>query len=802
MNQVFWNKGKIYFLKKGKLFFEHQIIQQQDKMNFNFIFLVLSLLFLLSSSSLYLSSSSSSSPSALFSSPSSSLIIGVSAAWNINFGTNNILQATADAGGIAGTVCDDNFDIYSARGLCKAMGVNANPGTVWYFTRDGTSTAGTNPSQTTGIPIWLDNLNCSAATSSSASLASQCTFNTSYPQSWSSCAHSEDLGLFCFPWSVELNPATKVLQVRPGMNSDPLLTQVGTVCASSRPPDQATAFALCKLVGFATTATLEYSKAYYATAGSTSPGTPVYLRNINSCPSDTPLAGYTQISLEQCSMEYLPALTGSNTGCVGHTTDVALTCAQQATYRNPANPNWEIDIDSSQTSGNPVKIRPNSTAVWGTICSDRMTKDTATAICRMYNQGAYGNNGLDMGSVYASWTSAAVSRHNTGAGVIYVDELSCAASSTSINSCNYVFSDIGSRRDDCDHTEDTVVFCDQWVFAEEPWTRRLLVKPSPTSSTSGTVCGDGFGLNEARAVCRFLGYTSGIDKVTFSLYGSGTAESGGANPNGRPIYMSSFKCSTDASSIQSCTFQRNADPTALGATQGLANGCAHSFDIKIDCNGTSGTAAPEKASFFTSEIIIAILAPLIIILLCAVFLVVRYFTKEKEENEDNRHVQRSPGSQALSGMSSAFTGRGGAGGRGGIGNNRFNDDDDHDRHHRGGSGARPGNSFAPETIRGGNNNSYVDHDATFRLDRGPPPASPKFETVEMSPRNNHSSSNVRRGGVERPLPPQVGSAAVANPFARTAPPRRQDSPNHTNNNNNSSSSASFGRAYGPQFEDL
>lgn len=723
-------------------------------------------------------------------------------AWEFRFSSTNIIEVRRDAAGIYGTICDDEMTIDRARGLCQSMGVNSNPNAVWYFNRDGTSSAGIDPRPTTGVPIWMVNVSC-PRTATAGNFETQCTMQTNYPQTLTSCSHSEDLGLFCFPWSLSIDPVTKVLFVRPGMNSDPLLTTPGTVCASGgTPPDKQTALSLCKLVGFSSTATLEYSKAYYATPGSTSASTPIYLRNVNSCPTTTPNPGFSQITLEQCSMEYFPALTGANSGCNGHLTDVALTCQQQDVFPHPGNPTWQVDIQSSATSGNPVIVRPNSTAPWGTICSDRMTRDTATAICRMYNGGTIGNGQLDMTRVYASWSTSAAST-KYGSGTIYIDELRCPATSTSMGACQYIYSDVGQRRNDCDHAEDTVVFCDVWQFSEEPGTRRLLVRPTatPNNLQYGTVCGDGFGIDEARAVCRFLGYTDGIDKVNFALYGTGT--NGQTNPNGLPIYWSSVDCPADATTLQQCTFRRNAAPSNLQAKYGLANGCAHTFDIKIDCNGTSGTPAPEAPGLFTSEILIAIFTPLVIILFIVVFLVVRYFTREQARMEDESATNvgnRSPASQALTGFTS-------------IANAPI----------RSASG-----NFGPSETR--RKNGYVDDDAfgiSSSANRLPNKKSstqqqqPNFEVrvadsddddYEMSPRGRGRKKNQRSnggatGGVERPLPPQRGSAAISNPFGRNSSSLAHNHSSYDNNNSgprvisSNHHNRNTGASYSPNFGD-
>eukprot|EP00058_Branchiostoma_floridae_P007725 XP_002593213.1 hypothetical protein BRAFLDRAFT_120139 [Branchiostoma floridae] len=75
----------------------------------------------------------------------------------------------------------------------------------------------------------------------------------------------------------------------------------------------------------------------------------------------------------------------------------------------------------------------------------------------------------------------------------------------------------------------------------------------------GTVCNDGFGWEEARVVCRELGFSN---YYTYTYYGLGSG----------PIWMDDLDCSGSESSLQYCSHN----------DWGIHN-CGHSEDIGVDC---------------------------------------------------------------------------------------------------------------------------------------------------------------------------------------------------------------------------
>ena len=106
--------------------------------------------------------------------------------------------------------------------------------------------------------------------------------------------------------------------------------------------------------------------------------------------------------------------------------------------------------------------------IWGTVCDDRWTAVDAGVVCRQLNYFADGQQ-IYMGAcfqkgliVFPFIQSGAVARTNAyygaGLGPIFLDEVYCIGSETSLLSC--LSYPLGSN--DCQHTEDAGVTCAGW----------------------------------------------------------------------------------------------------------------------------------------------------------------------------------------------------------------------------------------------------------------------------------------------------------------------------------------------------
>ena len=83
----------------------------------------------------------------------------------------------------------------------------------------------------------------------------------------------------------------------------------------------------------------------------------------------------------------------------------------------------------------------------------------------------------------------------------------------------------------------------------------------------GTVCDDGWGIDDANVVCRSLGFSGATEAVSFAGFGQGTGD----------IVLDDVSCSGTESSILDC------GNAGLGI-----NNCAHSEDAGVRCSVIPG----------------------------------------------------------------------------------------------------------------------------------------------------------------------------------------------------------------------
>ena len=93
------------------------------------------------------------------------------------------------------------------------------------------------------------------------------------------------------------------------------------------------------------------------------------------------------------------------------------------------------------------------------------------------------------------------------------------------------------------------------------------VEVSYYNGTWGTVCGSLWGIDEARVVCRQLGFRYALKAYRSAHYGQGTG----------PILLSNVDCSGSESSLLSCKHY------GIGEHY-----CAHSEDNGVRCGNTKG----------------------------------------------------------------------------------------------------------------------------------------------------------------------------------------------------------------------
>lgn len=183
----------------------------------------------------------------------------------------------------------------------------------------------------------------------------------------------------------------------------------------------------------------------------------------------------------------------------------------------------------AQMSEGRVEIKYKGS--WGTVCDDHWTLKEANIVCRS----------LGFGSAAAATKAA---HYGKGVGKIMLDNVRCEGSERTITQCRHH----DWYKTNCDHYEDAGVKC----HAPELQGHQIRLSGGGSISEGrvevfhdgkwGTVCADGWGIEEAMTVCRQLNLGFASQAVIEGNFGGEVL----------PAILSGVQCRVDAISIYNC----------------------------------------------------------------------------------------------------------------------------------------------------------------------------------------------------------------------------------------------------------
>ncbi|XP_049417212.1 scavenger receptor cysteine-rich type 1 protein M130-like isoform X4 [Epinephelus fuscoguttatus] len=348
--------------------------------------------------------------------------------------------------------------------------------------------------------IWLDDVGCSGSERS----LTQCQhrgFGTH------NCGHGEDAGVVCSGVPIRLSGST-MCSGRVEINYNNVW---GTVCDDGW--DLEDAVVVCRELGCGTALNAPHSAHFGAGTGQ------IWLDDVGCSGSER--------SITECQHN------GFGTHNCGHSEDAGVVCS-----------GVPIRLSGSTLCSGRVEINYNN--VWGTVCDDGWDLEDAMVVCRELGCGTALN--------------APHSAHfGAGTGQIWLDDVGCSGSERSITECQHN----GFGTHNCGHSEDAGVVCSGVPIRLSGSTLCSGRIEINYNNVWGTVCDDGWDLEDAMVVCRELGCGTALNAPHSAHFGAGTGQ----------IWLDDVGCSGSERSITEC--QHN----GFGK-----HNCGHSEDAGVVCS--------------------------------------------------------------------------------------------------------------------------------------------------------------------------------------------------------------------------
>ncbi|NXK84090.1 DMBT1 protein, partial [Amazona guildingii] len=410
-----------------------------------------------------------------------------------------------------GTICDDGWDLLDAAVVCRQLGC----GTA--LSAPGLSGFG----QGSG-PIWLDGVRC---------VGTEATITECPGKPWGqhACNHVEDASVVCAGSGIANSPRLRLVG---GLNECSGRVEVfyankwGTICDDNW--DLQDAAVVCRVLGCGVAALAPGSARFGWGSG------PIWLDNVGCSGRET--------DFFQC-----PAKMWGIHNC-HHGEDAGVVCGGAGAL----NTSSLRLMDGPHRCAGRVEVL--HAGQWGTVCDDGWDLSDAEVVCRQ----------LGCGSAREAHGRA---RFGQGTGRIWLDDVSCTGSEEALTQCQ----SHPWGRSNCHHGEDAGVVCSEANLMD---TEQIRLADGPNRCAGrvevehegqwGTVCDDGWDLNDAKVICRQLGCGTAVAAPGQARFGTGMD----------PIWLDNVECAGTEAAFRQCN----------RGSWGLHN-CNHNEDAGVVCAG-------------------------------------------------------------------------------------------------------------------------------------------------------------------------------------------------------------------------
>ncbi|XP_030851493.1 deleted in malignant brain tumors 1 protein-like [Strongylocentrotus purpuratus] len=334
------------------------------------------------------------------------------------------------------------------------------------------------------------------------------------------CGHDEDAGAICYngahpnPFEIRLVDGSSSAEGRVEVLYD---GSWGTICDNGW--DLRDARVVCKMLGFDGALDAPNSARF-------GQGSEDILLDFVGCDG-------TEENLADCA--YL--LIGVH--YYGHGQAVGAICSSGA---HPNSVGVRL-VGGSDSSEGRVEIRYNGT--WGTVCNNGWDLQDAKVVCRMLGFGD-------------ASTAPVSSQFGEGSDDILLSHVGCDGTEDNLADCV----NLGFGVHNCRHIEDAGVTCllgVRLVGGAYEYEGRVEILHE---GSWGTICDDLWDLDDAKVVCRQLGFDGAVAALPQARFGQGSGD----------IFLDSVQCNGTETSIRDCKHK------GIGV-----HDCVHKEDASVSC---------------------------------------------------------------------------------------------------------------------------------------------------------------------------------------------------------------------------